>query len=228
MKVMYKEYSPIKREIKGISVSEELSYNLESEKLYIKFASFPTSLEVELVGKDPDLLDKDLEVMDFKGLPDGNIDYISMDTHFHEIPVVDAFKEKGELHLVLLKPTNSILPTNEWIELNEKNVTSKSSYREMSFDWIDEDNKLNEFKTMKKEELSNYCKETIQRGFYYKSYMYSYGLDNQQNFTDTMRLFENNMIDSIGWNAYVDGEKSRVSLNRDTFQMVYLAGVKHK
>ena len=36
------------------------------------------------------------------------------------------------------------------------------------------------------------------------------------------------MITEVAWNAYVDGEKTRVSLDKDKFQRVYLAGVKHK
>ena len=43
-----------------------------------------------------------------------------------------------------------------------------------------------------------------------------------------MRLFDNNMIDSIGWNAYVKGEKVRVQLDKKEFTEVYLAGVQHK
>ena len=43
-----------------------------------------------------------------------------------------------------------------------------------------------------------------------------------------MRLFDNQMIDKIGWNAYVGEEKKRIQLNKEEFTRIYLAGVKHK
>ena len=94
--------------------------------------------------------------------------------------------------------------------------------------WNSKEDLLEEIKTSKKQELGQLCKEVIQKGFKYGKYSYSYGVENQQNFTDTMRLFDNNMIDSIGWNAYVEGEKVRIQLNKKEFTGVYLAGVQHK
>lgn len=98
--------------------------------------------------------------------------------------------------------------------------------------WINEDELLEERKLVKKEELSNICSSKIIDGFSLTlsgtKYSFSYDVDNQQNFSDTMRLFENNMIDSIGWNAYVGEEKKRIQLSKEEFMEVYLAGVKHK
>lgn len=94
--------------------------------------------------------------------------------------------------------------------------------------WNSKEDLLEEIKTSKKQELGQLCKEVIQKGFKYGKYSYSYGVENQQNFTDTMRLFDNNMIDSIGWNAYVEGEKVRIQFNKKEFTEVYLAGVQHK
>ena len=80
--------------------------------------------------------------------------------------------------------------------------------------------------------LREACKHSILNGFTVDieghKYKFSYDVDNQQNFMDTMRLFDNSMIAKIGWNAYLDGEKVRVSLDKSQFESVYLAGVKHK
>ena len=93
------------------------------------------------------------------------------------------------------------------------------------------DNFVN-LKHNKKKELSHRTKEIITNGFKAKvneaDYHFSYDVDNQQNFSDAMRLFENNMIDSIGWNAYVGEEKVRIQLSKVEFTQVYLTGVKHK
>ena len=98
--------------------------------------------------------------------------------------------------------------------------------------WLTDKDLLGEFKTSKKEELNQTCGTQITNGFSAELngdiYSFSYDVDNQQNFSDTMRLFENNMIDSIGWNAYVGEEKIRIQLSKKEFMRVYLAGVKHK
>lgn len=77
-------------------------------------------------------------------------------------------------------------------------------------------------------ELRIECNQRITEGFSVDGEHYSYNQDNQINFQDTYQLFLNNMIAEIAWNAYVDGEKTRVLLDKDKFQRVYLAGVKHK
>ena len=98
--------------------------------------------------------------------------------------------------------------------------------------WSSEEDLLEEIKASKKQELRQSCKEYITSGFEFsiknKSYHFSYGMENQQNFTDTMRLVENNMIDKVGWNAYLQNEKVRLQLDKDEFTQVYLEGVKHR
>ena len=98
--------------------------------------------------------------------------------------------------------------------------------------WRTVDDFLMDIKSSKKNELSSSCKEKIEEGFDQDIsgtlYRFTYGIEKQQNFSDTMRLFDNNMIDKIGWNAYVGEEKKRIQLNKEEFTTVYLAGVKHK
>lgn len=87
-------------------------------------------------------------------------------------------------------------------------------------------------KNIKLKELSETCKKIIVSGFTQvvegNEYTFHYDIEDQQNFSDTMRLFENNMIDKIGWNAYLEEEKVRIQLDKKTFTVVYLAGVKYK
>lgn len=100
------------------------------------------------------------------------------------------------------------------------------------FNWKNTNELLQEIKNKKKKELNQVCHQEITKGFLVElkdtEYRFSYGLENQQNFTDTMRLFDNNMIDTIGWNAYVNEEKVRINLTESEFKEVYLAGVKHR
>lgn len=94
--------------------------------------------------------------------------------------------------------------------------------------WKTEDDILGELKELKTNDLKSKCNQKIIDGFTLDGEHYSYSQEKQINFQDTYQLFLNNMITEIGWNAYVDGEKTRVILGKDKFQKVYLAGVKHK
>ena len=94
--------------------------------------------------------------------------------------------------------------------------------------WKTEEDVLEELKKAKSDEMSRECQKRIIEGFSVDGEHYSYNQDNQINFQDTYQLFLNNMITEIGWNVYVNGEKTRKILNKEKFQKVYLAGVKHK
>lgn len=94
--------------------------------------------------------------------------------------------------------------------------------------WKTEENILGELKESKINDLKSECNQRIINGFTLDNEHYSYSQEKQINFQDTYQLFLNNMIAEINWNAYVDGEKTRVLLDKDKFQRVYLAGVKHK
>lgn len=94
--------------------------------------------------------------------------------------------------------------------------------------FIGENSLLTIVKEVKIEKLKHICNKKIIDGFTLDSEHYSYSQEKQINFQDTYQLFLNNMITEISWNAYVYGEKIRVLLDKDKFQRVYLAGVKHK
>lgn len=94
--------------------------------------------------------------------------------------------------------------------------------------WKSEEDYLIDFKLSKINELKHECEKRIIDGFTLDNEHYFYSQEKQINFQDTYQLFLNNMITEISWNAYIDGEKTRVLLDKDKFQKVYLAGVKHK
>lgn len=94
--------------------------------------------------------------------------------------------------------------------------------------WKTEEDILGELKESKINDLKLECNQKIIDGFTLDGERYSYSQEKQINFQDTYQLFLNNMITEISWNAYIDGEKTRVLLDKDKFQRVYLAGVKHK
>lgn len=94
--------------------------------------------------------------------------------------------------------------------------------------WKTEEDILGELKESKINDLKSECNQKIIDGFTLDNEHYSYSQEKQINFQDTYQLFLNNMITEISWNAYIDGEKTRVLLDKDKFQRVYLAGVKHK
>lgn len=100
------------------------------------------------------------------------------------------------------------------------------------FTWSDTEDLLEDSKKNKINQLSIACGQEILNGF--KSdvdgveYHFNYEIDNQQNFSDTMRLFENNMIKVIGWNGYLDENKVRLELDKEIFNQIYIEGVKHK
>lgn len=100
------------------------------------------------------------------------------------------------------------------------------------FTWADTKDLLEDSKKNKINQLSIACGQEILNGFKTVineiEYHFNYEVDNQQNFLDTMRLFENNMIKVIGWNAYLDEDKVRLELDKDSFNQVYIEGVKHK
>lgn len=83
--------------------------------------------------------------------------------------------------------------------------------------------------------LSRECQNAIVSGFplevFGSTYYFSYDKEAQTNILDTMRLFENNMIDEIAWNGRlrsVDGKRVRMKLNKEQFNQLYMASVKHK
>lgn len=93
--------------------------------------------------------------------------------------------------------------------------------------WKTEEETLEKIKKDKIDELSRICSEKISY-FEDDGYKYSYEVENQMNFEATSKLFDNNMIKEINWNAYINEKKTRIKLNKEEFQKLYLKGIKHK
>ena len=98
--------------------------------------------------------------------------------------------------------------------------------------WKDENSLLDEAKQNKKRELSRQCEEAILSGFEVeilgRDYHFSYDQEAQMNFQETMRLFENNLIEELNWTAHLNDEYVRLKLNKGVFEQIYLASVKEK
>lgn len=80
--------------------------------------------------------------------------------------------------------------------------------------------------------MSNDCKTEIENGFDFKIgkdvYHFSYEQENQINFQNVDRLFEDGVITEVNWNAYLDGDKIRILLDKNTYNKLFLAGIVHK
>lgn len=94
--------------------------------------------------------------------------------------------------------------------------------------WKTEDEILENIKISKIEQLRAECTDKIISGFEVDGAYYTYGQEKQINFQDTFQLFSNNIITEITWNVYINNQKQRIKLNKEQFQKVYLAGIKHK
>lgn len=80
--------------------------------------------------------------------------------------------------------------------------------------------------------LNSDCRNSILNGFDCElngiNYHFSYDQEAQINFQDTIRLFDNNMIEMVNWNATLHEGKVRLTLDKIMFEKVYLNSVKHK
>ena len=227
LKVKYLSHKLEEKIVDGKLIAERIDYKFNENELFVIMERFYSKIESDLLGKDLLKTEVVCEHFSFEGLKDGTWKPASLDTDFYIQPILDVFIEDGVLHITLLQnqPEQEL---NVWIEPDFSGSINKIKYKKATFKWIDKEKLLEEIKELKKSELSQRCQEDIEHGFYFDQKKYSYGINNQQNFSDTMRLFDNNMIDSIGWNAYAGKKKVRIQLNKEEFKQVYLAGVKHK
>lgn len=134
--------------------------------------------------------------------------------------------------------TNIPPPTPNWKPLFNFNTgkweehATESEILASQYGVRTEEELVDMLKDEKARALSEDAGEHIREGFECdirgEVYHFSYGQDNQINFQDTDRLFQNNMIEEVTWNAYKDGEKVRLLLSKEDFTKIYLSGVKHK
>lgn len=98
--------------------------------------------------------------------------------------------------------------------------------------WKSEEDLLDESKQAKKQELSVACEEDILSGFDFdigdNTYHFSYDREAQTNLQERWQLFQNNMVEEMGITAHLEEEDIRITVNKETFNRIYLQSVMEK
>lgn len=134
--------------------------------------------------------------------------------------------------------TNKMSPSYIEVEIDDSHLFLKNTgeiFRYVNGEILKTNRGIEQNKYLKeaKKELLGYeCGVRIKEKFpcfvKMKTYLFSYDQEAQINLQDTMRLFDNNMIQDIMWTAEVDGEKVRIRLNKEEFTLIYNESVKQK
>jgi hypothetical protein len=94
------------------------------------------------------------------------------------------------------------------------------------------DSKFNVLKQYKINELDNACKNAILNNFKANlngvEYEFAYDMPAQSRFNGVGILFLNNLITEVPWTAYQNGERVRITLTKDDFNVVSLAALAHQ
>lgn len=97
---------------------------------------------------------------------------------------------------------------------------------------IDAHDPLSSVKNDKATELNETCNKTILGRFKATidgtEYEFSYDYESQSRFNGIGVLFFANKINEIEWTAYRDGERVRITLNQDNFDIVTFAALQHQ
>lgn len=91
---------------------------------------------------------------------------------------------------------------------------------------------LEDVKQNKIKELDEACKNAILANFTATlngtDYEFGYDYDAQSQFNGVGVLFLNNLITEVDWTAYQKGERVRITLTKDDFNIISLAALKHQ
>ena len=225
---MFINYPLLTKEVQGRLVDEKIRYTFYDKKILIETSMFPSQLEAELQGKDPDSLEHLSEVWDFNSLHDGVIDFPTLETIFYHIPVVDAFIEDGELHLKLYQNTGIYHTTDEWVEVKVEPFSVRGSIKSAKFEWSTNEDLFELQKELKKEELSQACQEDILSGFYYvhcdEEYHFSYDIEAQMNLEERYQMFQGDLVEKVLMNAQKGSTALRMEVDKELFTKIYLEG----
>ena len=229
---MYVNYDPLEREIDDVIKRESINYQIKDRQIFIQLEMFPSSLEVELFGKDPDSMTTISELWSFKGLSDGILDISTLTTSFNPIPVVEAFIANDVLHLVLLQTDLEEEFLNVWIDVEDYADIETTNYDEISFDWVSRDNIIDSEKESKKQELSSKCQSSILDGFEFtlngQKYHHSYDREAQTNLQERWLALENGLMDEIVITVHQDDVSVRLKVDKEDFKVIYLESIKSK
>jgi hypothetical protein len=98
--------------------------------------------------------------------------------------------------------------------------------------YVDGINSIDVLKQKKIDELDNACKNAILANFTATlngiEYGFSYDNEAQNRFNGVGLLFLGGQITSIPWTAYQNGERVRITLTKDDFNVISLAALKHQ
>jgi hypothetical protein len=91
---------------------------------------------------------------------------------------------------------------------------------------------LDDLKQIKIDELDNTCKNAILANFTATlngvDYEFTYDMPSQSRFNGVGVLFLNNLITEVPWTAYQNGERIRITLTKDDFNVISLAALAHQ
>lgn len=116
------------------------------------------------------------------------------------------------------------LEEGQILEDREMEFTEENGWREVK--------SLDDIKHEKISELDLACRNTILGQFKASiddvEYKFSYDMEAQSRFIGMGVLFLANKISEIEWTAYKNGERVRIILNSNTFDIVSLAALQHQ
>jgi hypothetical protein len=99
-------------------------------------------------------------------------------------------------------------------------------------DYVASSNYLTAFKQIKMNELDQACKNAILANFKTTlnnvEYEFAYDMAAQSRFNGTGILFLNGQITEVDWTAYLNGERTRITLTKDDFNIISLSALKHQ
>lgn len=87
------------------------------------------------------------------------------------------------------------------------------------------------FSPSKIQELNNQCEEAILSRFSVEidgnTYEFSYDTNAQSRLNGSASLFNSGLLTEIPWTCYLNGERQRVILNKDSFNKIAVAALMH-
>lgn len=210
----------------------------ENDRIYYKFSEDI----VEASYKDKKV------ILDFRGFGDGELikedpdtDEKLIDCGLEEEFITSAKREGGVLHLKLVNligfdaSEEECFP--EWVDHKDYRGVEPPDLKGTTVkitSWKGSNEKLQEQKENKKQELSRACEEAILSGFYtkidVKEYRVSYDREAQTNLQERWALFENDIIQEVKMTVHEKetDEPIRIPVTKSQFTTIYLDSVKAK
>jgi hypothetical protein len=131
----------------------------------------------------------------------------------------------------LTKDDVNLMDNGEGVFVNVWNSDKPKPTKEELQSWFNEDDFV-KVKQDKKDELDEACTNTILGRFKVTlngvEYEFSFDMEAQSRFNGTGILFLGNKITEVPWTAYANGERVRIPLTKDDFDIVSMAALNHQ